>query len=199
MPYCSEACQTADLEKHSTLCTKLPFFTDRTRPSLSHIRCIYFPVAEVQPRFVWLKLHGDPQNMNIDREDLKRYISGCPSGGDMTFDCFRALNRPQNCSITIQHDNNFLGNKQPPNRSVQTLLGEQVASRLRGPLLAHAYKYRIGDGAAEWEAEDRELGVKPLIPLDLRIVALPPILSFLKWRATSTDGYELEVDRERVG
>ena len=49
----------------------------------------------------------------------------------------------------------------------------------------------------EWDAEDRELGFKPLVPLDLQIVGLP-LLLFLKWRATSTDEYDVEADWERA-
>ncbi|KAJ4375960.1 hypothetical protein N0V83_001240 [Neocucurbitaria cava] len=134
--------------------------------------------------------------MIVNRDDLKRFISGSPSGGDMTFDCFREAKRTLMGRITIEHDNNMMGNKQPPNRALRTLCGDKVADRFRGPLVAHCYKYRMGDEGKGWDLEDWGLGFRPLIPVDLGMASLPPILSFLKWRATSTDEYELEVEKK---
>lgn len=143
--------------------------------------------------------------MTIDRDDLKRFIPADWSlNGDTTFDSFSEVKLPlvgPTSRITIQHDGNFLANKQPPNQAVKTLCGDKVADRWTGPLVAHCYKYRsvIGDDWDEewdWELEDWGLEFRPLIPVDLGTASLQPILSFLKRRATSTDKYELEVEKE---
>jgi hypothetical protein len=189
MSYCSSTCRTKDAEKHAPLCST--FLANHTsfRPSQSHYRSIFFPVHTAEPCFVWLKYDGPPDQQEIDREHLRSYVTGIPSGGDATFDCFREGDRQLPDRITVRHDSNYLGNKQPYNQCVMALLGQAAGKHWRGSLLAQSYKYRINDGPDEWSAE-----YEPLIPTDLDTTSLAPILSFMNWRATSVDEYNLDPD-----
>jgi len=196
MPYCSSACRVADAEKHTPLCSTLQYFGQSARPSWLYSRCIFFPVDYSQPRFVWLKYYGLPCQRHIDREDLRLFVTDVPSGGDATFDCFREGNRQLRDRITVRHDSNALGNKQPYNQCVMALLGQVAGEYWRGPLLAQSYRYRVDDDLHRWPTGDRTEASEVLIPVDLDTASLAPILSFMKWRATSTDDYNLTIATE---
>jgi hypothetical protein len=193
MPYCSSTCRIEDAEKHAPLCRNLQYFGADSRPSGFYSRCIFFPVDSSQPCFVWLKYYGSPQQQHIDREHLRSFVTGVPSGGDAAFDCFREGNRQLRDRIIVRHDSNALGNKQPYNQCVMALLGREAGEYWRGPLLAQSYKYHINDGLYRWTAEDRTEMNEPLIPMDLDTTSLAPILSFMRWRATTTDDYSLSI------
>jgi hypothetical protein len=145
-----------------------------------------------------LKYNGPPGQQEIDREHLRSYVNGVPSDGDAAFDCFREGNRQLLDRITVRHDSNSLGNKQPYNQCVMALLGQAAGEHWRGPLLAQSYKYRINDDLDEWNAEDRPDKGKPLIPMDLDTTSLPAILSFMNWRSTSVDDYNLETNANKA-
>lgn len=125
-------------------------------------------------------------------------MSGVPSDGDAAFECFREGNRQLLDRITVRHDSNSLGNKQPYNQCVMAPLGQAAGEHWTGPLLAQSYKYRINDDLDEWNAEDRPEKGKPLIPTDLDTISLPPILSFMDWRATSVDDYNLDTNANKA-
>ena len=194
MPYCSRVCRKKDAENHAPLCSTLLGNHTSFRPSPSHYRCIFFPADVTEPRFVWLKYDGPPGQLETDREYLRSYVTGVPSGGDAAFDCFREGNRQLRNRIVVHHDSNSLGNKQPYNECVMELLGRVAGEHWRGPLLAQSYKYRIDDDLEAWVTEDRPRGSKPLIPIDLDTTSLAPVLSFLHWRSISADDYGLNTD-----
>jgi hypothetical protein len=141
-----------------------------------------------------LKYDGPPSQLKIDREYLRSYVTGVPSGGDAAFDCFREGNRQLRNRIVVHHDSNSLGNKQPYNQCVIALLGRVARGHWRGPLLTQSYKYRIDDDLEAWVTEDRLKGSKPLIPIDLDTTSLASVLSFLNWRSISADDYGLNTD-----
>lgn len=196
MPYCPSACRVADMEKHAPLCNNLQYFGQNARPSWLYSRCIFFPVDCSQPRFVWLKYHGPPYQQNIEREDLRRFVTGCPSGGDAAFDCFRECNRQLRDRIIVRHDSNALGNKQPYNQYIMALLGQVAGEYWRRPLLAQSCRFPVDNDLTRWAMGTRTKTSELLIPMDLDTTSLAPMLSFMKRRATSTNDYNLIIAAE---
>ncbi|EMD88566.1 hypothetical protein COCHEDRAFT_1196540 [Bipolaris maydis C5] len=68
MKYCSVTCQQRDAAQHSMLCSTFQDFQER--PSPNHFRSIYFPVDELNPRFIWLRMMGTRGSHVVDDEDL---------------------------------------------------------------------------------------------------------------------------------
>jgi hypothetical protein len=100
----------------------------------------------------------------------------------MHFSHHHEIGRQSNSTISVQHGNNFLGNKQPRNECLLKLLGKDGnPGRWKGEFLAHTYRYRTGQEL--WDQG------RFRIPLDLGTTSLGPVMSFMRWRATSHEDY----------
>jgi hypothetical protein len=195
MNYCSKACYKKDAESHAPLCTAYPNFNEQHRPSGKHFRCIWFPVDAMQPRFVWLKHIGLDDSLTPDRDELEKFIPGTPNGGDAAFDCFREGNRYLSHEIVVYHDLKAKGD----NAYMKAMLGKDPGHfSWRGALLAVGFKARILELWSDDEPRRVERRKKEVIPVDLDIVSLPPIQSFLNWRARSIGNYSLAEEAEAV-
>ncbi|KAJ5063618.1 major facilitator superfamily domain-containing protein [Bipolaris maydis] len=130
MKYCSVTCQQRDAAQHSMLCSTFQDFQER--PSPNHFRSIYFPVDELNPRFIWLRMMGTRGSHVVDDEDLSQYVSGNQSGGICTSSHYGITpEREYKTMIVVQHDGNMFGNFQVVNWCLLYLLGPE-AHRWRG-------------------------------------------------------------------
>jgi hypothetical protein len=88
----------------------------------------------------------------------------------MHFSHHHEIGRQSNSTISVQHGNNFLGNKQPRNECLLKLLGKDGnPGRWKGEFLAHTYRYRTGQEL--WD----QGGFR--IPVDLGTTSLGPVMS----------------------
>jgi hypothetical protein len=194
--YCSPECWNSDQVRHNTICSSIQNL--ELRPSEKHFRCLLFPVDETQPRFIWMHHHhhGDrPDDLIVNRDEVKTHVAGSPSDGDMQFDCHRELKRQFAYRLCVWHNNNMQGNKHARNACLHALLGDETADwqpdRWKGSFLVCAYKYGVEEFA-------RDRAFKLYIPVHLDTGALGPILSFMQWRSRRFDQYGLDTPRKRV-
>jgi hypothetical protein len=179
MQYCSQQCLQRDSGQHNTLCST--FQTFQERPTPKHYRAIYFPPNETSPRFIWLRTIGERGDQNIDRDDLARYVSGKPSGR-LTVTKDLALNRELNNFMVIEHDDNMLANRPPPNQCLIRMIGP-IAARWLGDYVVHAFKYTYSSDPDSFHPLDQDGYDFPLIALDLDTTSLGPLIARLKWMA----------------
>jgi hypothetical protein len=121
-----------------------------TKFDTKHFRCLLFPVDETQPRFIWMHHHHHddrPDDLIVDRHEVKTHVAGSPSDGDMHFDCHRELKRQYANRLCVWHDNNMQGNKHARNAYLHALLGDKTADwqpdRWKGSFLVTAVAVSI--------------------------------------------------------
>ncbi|ENH98845.1 hypothetical protein COCC4DRAFT_154761 [Bipolaris maydis ATCC 48331] len=176
MKYCSVTCQQRDAAQHSMLCSTFQDFQER--PSPNHFRSIYFPVDELNPRFIWLRMMGTRGSHVVDDEDLSQYVSGNQSGGICTSSHYGITpEREYKTMIVVQHDGNMFGNFQVVNWCLLYLLGPE-AHRWRGGYVGHGYKYSTVTDPDDYDDTDAKDSDDPLIAVDLDTTSLGPLIAY---------------------
>ncbi|EMD64538.1 hypothetical protein COCSADRAFT_326413 [Bipolaris sorokiniana ND90Pr] len=176
MKYCSVTCQQRDAAHHNILCSTFQNFQER--PSANHFRSIYFPVDELHPRFIWLRMDGTRGSHYVDNADLSQYVSGNPYGDIFTSSHYGITpEREYKTMIVVQHDQNVFGNGQPVNPCLFYLLGPE-AHRWRGAYVGHGYKYTAMADSDDYDDTDAKESDDPLIAVDLDTTSLRPFIAY---------------------
>ena len=148
--YCSRECQGSDWPSHKLLCRK--FATQASRPSLSHIRAIFFPVDRAQPQMIWLPVAREvDEGLPFHVIDLRHYLGeDCAMEATMRIEHnpVRGRNlgsgmawwhpRKEGYSVALIHRDAFLIDGSAPNVSILKSVSTSgtPANSWRGPIVA---------------------------------------------------------------
>lgn len=149
MVYCSLACQKKDWKTHKVLCQNLTGFRENDRPSSDSYRCIYFPDNEEKPRFIWLKVSGS--EVTDAASDFIEALFPLPHDFSVAhqpiFDT-PIFEKEMNHDLWITHRADYLMDVSVPNQSIMSVLGPELGTFFRGPMVVSCCIEKGEDGIA---------------------------------------------------
>jgi hypothetical protein len=163
--YCSDECKVVDLPVHRTLCKSFAQFS--FSPTMEKRRAIYLPVHGPNPEFVWLEMdentaYSQPNVTAMDRDFLgsSKDQFHFRIEQDMLSMTTTESGYPE---ITLVYGSVPPYTDQPLNKSISTLLGQEVHG-IRGPVIAYGEFININEDG------EKERFVTDLDTTDLAII-----------------------------